>query len=229
MTRKINKAWVILLFVFVYFLINYSTNELMIYRYNEGIYKNNPLSFISVVERYIADYNKGNIYYNNEAYDLAITCYESALEKNPPKMKECKIRINLVLSILETIDFDNQKDNKDEVIKELNKCIDILCEDNCADCDGTKGHSEDANTLKEDIENYIQSLEETDADNEEEKDEDEEETKEEQTDNENDKKQQKLKELQEKGQQERNSELKELEENYDIYDNYNQHYEGKYW
>lgn len=230
MAKKLNRLWAVLIVVFVLLFVNFTANEIMIYRYNNGEYVNNIFSFMGVMQPYIADYNKGNIYYNRQEYEKAIEFYKKALQKNPPQKKECKIRINMVLSILETIDFDNARENKEEVIAILDECIDILCEDGCADCDNVKGHSKDATTLKEDIEKYKDELEQDN--NEVTSDEEEPKKEEEQlkdNNNEEEEKQKKLQDLQDEAQEERNKELRNAEELSDIYDNYSEHYEGKYW
>lgn len=52
---------------------------------------------------YTVKYNEGNRLYNEGSYSEAKEKYLEALKLNPKKEHECKIRINLALSILKDI------------------------------------------------------------------------------------------------------------------------------
>lgn len=108
-------------------------------------------------------YNHGNKYYEEERYDVAIKEYEQALKLHVPHKKECKIRINLALSMIGELNIDDIKKIKpeqiDPAIETLKGAVEVLCEDRCAHKDDHNGHNEDAQILKEEIENYIKMLE----------------------------------------------------------------------
>ena len=224
MLKRMTIVWGIITAIFVYLLVNYTSNEIMISNYKKGEYNNNPLSIMGFYEPYVEDYNRGNIAYKNDDFEMAVTFYEEALTKNPPVKKECSIRINLVLAKLNQIDFDNiTEEDKNDVIRTLDDCIDILCEDECATRDG-KGHNADAQQLEEDIEALKKQLNETSEDVKDNHDNTKDDNNETKEDNNNEQKKDKLKEDQQKGQEERSGELREDKElsDYDYYD-------GKRW
>lgn len=226
MQKRMTIVWGIVTAIFVYLLTVYVSNEIMINGYNKGDYNENPLSFMGFYEPYVADYNSGNIAYKNGDYEEAVLCYEEALNENPPAKKECSIRINLVLARLSQIDFDNiDADKKSEIIKILDECIDILCEDGCAKKDGS-GHSKDAQQLEEDIEDLKKQLNESSSDDNKSSDNDNNESSEAESRDEKkeQEKQDKLKEDQKKGQEERSGELKDSKELSDF-----DYYDGKNW
>lgn len=114
-------------------------------------------------EGYITNYNLGNYYYHEKDYGKAIKYYSKALELAPKdKEKDCNIRINLVLSNLNTMDFEKieKSEDKSEAIKELKALREILTENGCAcpERDKATGHSEDAEKLKKDIDDELDKL-----------------------------------------------------------------------
>lgn len=55
--------------------------------------------------------------------------YEKALESNPPKFKECSIRINLALSMIGLIEKDYAApENIDDTIEQLKSAKSVLTE-----------------------------------------------------------------------------------------------------
>ena len=96
--------------------------------YSEGLSKS--LFFLNIQQGYIANYNYGNILYNNEKYEEAIEQYKNALNKNVPKKKECDIRVNYALAICKTVEVDENDENSiNEAIKKYETAIDVLLED----------------------------------------------------------------------------------------------------
>ena len=85
-------------------MFNYVNNERKIKRFENGDYKENSTDVLGFTEPYINDYNQGNIYYKQKEYGKALESYKKALEQNPPFEKECRIRINMALSIVVPID-----------------------------------------------------------------------------------------------------------------------------
>jgi len=106
-------------------------------------------------------YNAGNRYYKTQLYETAESYYKQALWENHTKRQECKIRINLALAIVKPITpMVVNSDNLDEMIARLEYAIEILVENECAHMDDSNGHSKKAQTLKEEIEAYIEELKE---------------------------------------------------------------------
>lgn len=158
------------------FGLNYYSNEKMIKNYNRGVYKVNSYDILGFLQPYVREYNRGNIDYKEGNYDKAIEDYQKALKKHPPKKKECKIRINLVLAMVAQLDFENvNSSNVDEYIDVLQQGIDILTEKGCANEDQVSGHDIDAQQLEIELAQMIEALKnpsggEGDSDNQDQKD-----------------------------------------------------------
>ena len=117
-------------------------------------------------ESYIPYYNLGNAAYKRGDYTSAISYYTEALKNFPTEKRECLIRINLALSMCNTIDFYNlnSQDKVDTALFILYKARDVLLEKGCASDDG-QGHNQDAQQLKEDIDKMIEKLKNPDENN----------------------------------------------------------------
>ena len=139
------------------------TNTILISKYKDGDYSEQTayaLTLFNFPEAYVADYNLGNILYKKGDYNGAIDQYKKALERKVPERKECCIRINYALSICNMVHVDeNNKESIENAIKEYEKAVNILVEQDCANDDGD-GHSEKAQELKDDIEKEIERLKE---------------------------------------------------------------------
>jgi len=106
-------------------------------------------------------YNKGNEAYKQNDYASAEDYYSYALWEKPSKHKECKVRINKALSIVTPITPESVTyENLDESIERLKYAQDILTENECAHEDDSNGHNKKAQTLKEEIDEYIEYLKE---------------------------------------------------------------------
>lgn len=213
---------ILLSFSFLCLLINYIANEMMIKKYENNEYIENKISVLGFTEPYIAHYNRGNILYKKDNYDEAVKEYEKALHLTPPHDRECKIRINLALSMVVQIDVENitQKD-VEGVLKTLEEAKDILYKHGCALSDGN-GHNKDAQTLKEEIDKLEEELKnkmDNKNDSDKSKDPDKKKKKEGSVENEQEKKKQ-LQEIQKRGTEERNAQLPQTEymDNFDFYD-----------
>lgn len=139
---------------------NYIYNAFVIYRYHQYDYSVNvkPLLVLNWSEPYIAYYNQGNVCYKNDSFEDAIASYERALELHPPEEKECAIRINLALAMLETMEEDySAPEYVDISLEILRGAREILLENGCASENGD-GHSETAERLKKEIEALIEQL-----------------------------------------------------------------------
>lgn len=113
-------------------------------------------------QKYIYYYNRGNAFFKNQKYDEAIIEYKKSLHGVIPKYKECKVRINYALAICKKVDLDLDESDENSVNQAIDMykfAIDILTEKGCASkLKENEFHSEDAENLKEDIENEIDRL-----------------------------------------------------------------------
>ncbi|MCR5293050.1 MAG: tetratricopeptide repeat protein [Eubacterium sp.] len=158
-------ACTVILILAIMLVARFIMNQVFLSGYNKGKYDSgieSVLKYGNINEGYLPYYNSGNQHYKNEEYDEAIVDYERALTYYIPEGKECDIRVNLALAMLQKIDFDhidteNEKEVK-KVISQLLAAREVLTEVGCADPQGTDGHDEDAEQLKQDIDKMIQEL-----------------------------------------------------------------------
>ncbi len=164
--KKVIKTVVIvvgvLLFLFFGLLaFNYIYNEHTISKYEEHDYSCNDdvLTHTSVFQVYVAHYNNGNIHYQNGEYQEAIEDYKLALEADPPhESEECDIRVNLALAVIGTLPEEySAPENIEQSITTLEEAKGYLLEEECA-MDDAEGHDEDAQKLKEEIDQLIEQL-----------------------------------------------------------------------
>lgn len=161
MKKIIRIIYIILILILIKLIISFTVNEIYISKYEKGIYKENLVKILEILnypESYIAHYNYGNYYYQNEKYIEAISKYDKALESRLPKGKECRIRINKALCILKSVDLENKK--AEENIEILYKAREVLCEQGCANTDNPNGHNKQAEQLKKEIDELIEKLKE---------------------------------------------------------------------
>lgn len=105
---------------------------------------------------YMLWYNHGNELYKKGDYTEAIAAYDIALNLFPSKYKECKIRINMALSMIKKITLDYDVSSRLDILKLARG---VLTEDGCANKDDDNGHSKEAEKLKKDIDREIERLE----------------------------------------------------------------------
>lgn len=116
---------------------------------------------IHSLQKYVVNYNQGNILYQNGEYESAIEEYKKALNSIAPKYKRCKIRINYALTICKTVEVnENDEDSIRKAIKTYERAINVLTEEGCANENDNKGHSQKAEQLKKDIQKEIDRLKE---------------------------------------------------------------------
>ena len=164
MKRFVSIVWLLSLLALAYFIVMYVSNEKYIENMNNGVYKDNNLGVLGFTQPYVAPYNEGNKYYKMGDYETAIKYYNKALEMPHPESKDCMMRINKVLCLVAPYDeefIENIKlEEIDPTIEKLRAAIDVLTEKGCAGKEeGEKGHNDDAQQLKEDIEELIKKLE----------------------------------------------------------------------
>lgn len=223
MKKKVIIIYVILILIVIKLTTTFFINESFISKYNKGIYNENQIKklfFLNIFQSYIAHYNYGNVLYQKEDYDGAIKEYQKALKANPPRDKECSIRINLALAMIAKID-ENEK--TEEKINELNEARKTLCEKGCANENDNLGHSDTAEKLKSDIDKIIEALQNSNTEEQEESSETEEEEQEEIKQN-LDKIQEQLEKIQKEARESRQEDLEYIRSSADY-----EYYSGKRW
>lgn len=104
-------------------------------------------------------YNKGVNFYKDEDYYFAEKYFSYSLLYKIPKRLECKSRINYALSITTPITKESvTPKNIDESIERLEEARSILVQHDCAHMYDSDGHNKKAQTLKEEIDEYIEYL-----------------------------------------------------------------------
>ncbi len=138
------------------------TNHQFIKNYNEGTYemeKEEKLLEFNFPESYIPHYNLGNASYKKGDYEAAIGYYKDALANYPTDAAEADIRVNLALSMCNTIDFNHldSQEKIDTALFILYQARDVLLEKDYA-TDNNDGRDADAQQLKNDIDKLIEQL-----------------------------------------------------------------------
>ena len=212
--------WSIVIILIVFLMIRFLVNYRYTSNYSTEEFKPSDLNLLffgNFSQSYVAYFNKGNIEFDNGNYENAINEYTKALEKKPPEEKECKIRINLAFAKLKLLNMDaTSEEKKKELIENLREIQKVLTEKGCATDDNT-GHDKDAQTLKNDIDNFIKALESN-----EEPQKDPEPKPSQQTDPKEEKLRKELEELKRRGSKER----KEMEE---LFTTHEYNFGGKIW
>ena len=155
-------TYIILILITLKLIYNILVNNILISNYNNGKYIENQakmLTFLNFSQRYVANYNYGNILYKNGEYEQAIEKYKDSLNGIVPKDKECNIRINYALAICKTVSVDEKNQSSiNDAIEKYESAIDVLTEKGCANKDDDNGHNEKAEQLKKDIQKEIDRL-----------------------------------------------------------------------
>ena len=152
----------------IFMLARSVVNTAFLRNYEKGSYSEMPERFflhLKFGENYVVPYNLGNVAYQYEDYDKAVTYYRQALSSGPPEQEaECKVRVNLALSMCHTIDFD-KLDTSDEkavskAVSTLQKARLVLTDHGCASepVGSDDGHFRDADQLKHDIDDMLNKL-----------------------------------------------------------------------
>ena len=149
-------------------IIRSVVNALFLYNYDHGSYQTiaeYTVDNIAVGENYVIPYNLGNAEYQRQNYEKAIPYYWEALSKKMPETEEeCKVRVNLALSMCHTIDFDSlDVTDPDAVMQAISVLIEaryVLTEKGCASepVGSYDGHFENADKLRNDIDEMLQYL-----------------------------------------------------------------------
>ena len=213
--------------LWVCLFMNHIANETLISNYEDGMYEKNDFTFFGFFEPYISHYNQGNIEFKNKNYEKAIEEYQKAIKCHMPEDKECLARINIALAMVIPIDEDEiNSQNIDETIKKLEDAKDVLTEKGCAHENDSNGHNQDAQQLKEDIDDFIERLKEQKETGSDDASQGTSQSGNSQNDSDDDDKKQQLEELQQQTQKEREDELTIIE---NIDQLYNYDYDGACW
>lgn len=159
-------VYVLLFLICAKLAFTYIYNEYLIAKYNDKDYSLDvdPLLFANVIQPYLAHYNMGNINYQNGDYRAAIDEYKKALDADPGHDEECSVRINMALAIIGTLGDDYaRKENVEASIEALTEARNVLIEEDCA-ADSGDGHNETAQKLKDEIDDLLEQLKETQPD-----------------------------------------------------------------
>ena len=220
--------YIILILITLKLLYSILTNTILINDYNKGKYSESQaklLTFLNFPESYIANYNYGNILYQNGEYEKAIEEYEKSLKRFVPKNKECNIRINYALAICKTVTVD-EKDQSSikNAIEKYESAIEVLTENGCANKNDSNGHSQKAEQLKKDIQKEIDRLKKLQNSNSKENKKDEE-KKDNNSKEDTEKIEEKIQDIKENATQEQ----RELENKYKNYNNFNYNKVERNW
>ncbi len=143
-------------------------NAAFLKSYEKGIYSGMSESMLMPLkfgDNYIVPCNLGNAAFMQGDYKRAVSCFQTALESNPPEYdEECRIRVNLALSLCHTINFGalDRSDEKavSEAVQTLYTARSVLTLHECASepVGSDDGHFKDADLLKHDIDKMLQEL-----------------------------------------------------------------------
>ena len=178
------------------------------------------------LQLYIFHYNRGNEFYELGQHEKAAAEYEKSLKLYVPKGRECDIRVNYALSMCAGLNLNDitalTEDEKTEIINTLETAIDILVEEECAHRNDNNGHDDEAQKLKNELQEIIDMLKQQ-QEQPQESDDDEEEMEQPQED-ELSEEQQQLQEIMQQGTNEHTAGMEQME----MYDEYS-YYNGQCW
>ena len=164
-------AGILTLLCALFFILRWGLNAWYVAEAKKGIYHPEMETMLSLFDKpdgYIIWYNIGNYHYENGDYEEAEIAYLKAIECGIPYEKECPVKVNLALCKLAQLDEDewdeffeccdsgNINVQSRKVEKVLLEARDILTEDECAHEDDENGHDEQAQQLKDEIDELLE-------------------------------------------------------------------------
>lgn len=171
MASKKRKIWdivlvslaVLLFLLLVKAIFGYLVNKSFVDHFKDGTYNKafeDILVGSTLFERYVPIYNRANQYYQEGDYESAISYYAAALSYNIPEGKECDIRVNYALALINLLDPETYADeanaaNSWQIILTAEA---VLVEDECAKFRPDTGHDETAQKLLDEIEKLKENL-----------------------------------------------------------------------
>lgn len=155
--KKLQTAFLVLALICGHLFWRTLRNEQFIAGWQQGRFDAavlKELEHFNFVQGYVPYYNQGNAAYVRKDYRQAVMYYRQALDRFPAHPDECRIRVNLALSMLALLD-----ENAEGFGAGLLAAREVLTEENCASLTGNEGHSETAEILKQDIDDMLSQLE----------------------------------------------------------------------
>lgn len=163
MKKALIAVWGVLFAIFLVLMLNYVRTANAIDHYYNDQMRMEDLSEFGFINPCINHYNKGIVYYTKNDYLSAEKEFKKSMNSRHKidEDRDCKIRINLALSMVKPLTPDSiNSENVDEAIRILKEARGYLCENGCADMENVDFHNEEAQRLKEEIDEYIRLLEE---------------------------------------------------------------------
>ncbi len=163
---------IVALFCALFLIIRWSVNAYYVAEAKKGRYHYELEKMITTMnfpDGYVVWYNIGNYHFQQGDFEEAESDYYRAIEKGIPYEKECPVKVNLALSMIEQLSDDEwdaffDSDGSDDmnaqarkVEKTLVTARTILIEDGCAHEDDEDGHNEQAQILKDEIDELLQN------------------------------------------------------------------------
>lgn len=167
-------------------ILRWSLNAYFVSEAKKGRYHyemEKMLTTFNIPDGYVIWYNIGNYHYQQGDFEEAEQDYYRAIECGIPYEKECPVKVNLALSMIEQLsdeeweaffecdDSEEMNAQARKVEKTLITARTILCEDGCAHENDEEGHYEDAQILKDEIDELLENSS-SDEDDEEDDEED---------------------------------------------------------
>ena len=142
---------ILLFLLLIKSIFGYLVNKSFVDHFKEGTYNKafeDILVSTTFFERYVPLYNRGNPY------------YQAALEENPPAGKECDIRVNCALALLNMLDPETyaNEENAAETWQIIGTAEFVLTEQECAKYRPEEGHDETAQKLLDEIQKLKENL-----------------------------------------------------------------------
>ncbi len=156
-------VWCLVFLVFIGLFYNYMRTARAKSRFNNDVLKVSDLSELGFINPYKDHHNKGTAYYEEGDMESAEEEFRKALASrhDEESKDDCAMRIDLALSMVKPLTPESiNADNVDLAIEILKEARSILCTNGWADMDNINYKSNDAQTLKEEIDEYIKQLEE---------------------------------------------------------------------
>ncbi len=146
-----------------FFAVRFSLGEAAQSAYDAGgdiTLLENLLLKLNFPAGYVPYYDLGNQAYRRGDYKEAVNDYYNALNHTMPEQKECKVRINLALSMLAQIDYTRlgSPETLQSTIDTLLTARQILIQDGCAHENDENGHNPEAQRLKDEIDELLKQL-----------------------------------------------------------------------
>lgn len=164
-------AGIVSLVCALFLIIRWSLNAYYVAEAKKGKYHyglEKSLTTLNFPDGYVVWYNLGNYYYMKEDFKEAEDDYYRTIERGIPYLKECPVKVNLALAMIGQLTdeewdafFDDSSEEMSAEARNVEKSLitarTILIEDGCAHEDDEDGHDEQAQILKDEIDELLQN------------------------------------------------------------------------